>query len=110
MQDNAENTRTPLEFLAYPNPLVLALKGFFHLACPCKAAWQVETDDWAQWNGNRATPYAINTVAEMNVERHEGTPLRGLFLVTAVRKSLTADETTRASLTLIAQGLINPGG
>ena len=75
-----------------------------------KAAWQVETDDWAQWNGNRATPYAINTVAEMNVERHEGTPLRGLFLVTGVRKTLSADETTRASLTLIAQGLINPSG
>lgn len=75
-----------------------------------KAAWTVEVDEWAQWDGARAMPYAINTTADMSIETHEGSVLNGVFLVTGVRKTLSPDESTRASLTLLRQGLINPSG
>jgi len=74
-----------------------------------KAAWTVDVDDWSQWDGVRALPYAINATADFDVETHEGTDLNGIFLVTAVRKTYTPDDSTRASLTLLKQGLINPG-
>ncbi len=73
-----------------------------------KAAWTIEVDGWSQWDGARALPYAINTTADVDVETHEGTDLRGIFLVTGVRKSLSVDDGTRASLTMIAKGIINP--
>lgn len=75
-----------------------------------KAAWTIEVDDWSQWDGARALPYAINTTADVDVETHEGTDLRGIFLMTSVRKSFTVDDGTRASLTMIAKGLIDPAG
>lgn len=75
-----------------------------------KAAWTIDVDEWAQWDGARAMPYAINTTAIVDTDMHQGTDLNGVFLVTGVRKTLSSDETTRASLTLLRQGLINPTG
>lgn len=75
-----------------------------------KAAWTIDVDEWSQWDGARAMPYAINTTATLDVETHTGTDLNGVFLITGVRKTLTHDETTRATLTMMRQGLINPGG
>jgi hypothetical protein len=73
-----------------------------------KAAWSIDVDGWSYWDGTRATPYAIDTTADVDVETHEGTELRGVFLVTSVRKSLDAEDGARATLTLLAKGLIDP--
>lgn len=73
-----------------------------------KAAWTLDVDEWSQWDGARAMPYAINTTATLDVDMHTGTDLNGVFLITGVRKTLTHDETTRATLTMMRQGLINP--
>jgi hypothetical protein len=73
-----------------------------------KAAWEIRCDDWTFWDGSRSTPFAIATTADVDVETHDGTDLRGQFLVTSVRKSYTIDEGAQASLTLLQQGLINP--
>lgn len=73
-----------------------------------KAAWEIQADDWTYWDGVRATPYAIATTVDVDVQTHEGTDLRGVFLVTGVRKSLDVDAGAQTSLTLLGQGLINP--
>lgn len=75
-----------------------------------KAAWEVVADDWTFWDGARATPYAIATTAEMAVETHAGSALAGRFLVTGVRKTADADSGVSSTLTLLAQGLIDPVG
>lgn len=72
-----------------------------------KAAWEIEADDWSFWDGSRATPYAINTTCDVDVETHEGSDLRGTFLVTGVRKRLSVDEGPRTVLTTMAKGLID---
>ena len=72
-----------------------------------KAAWEIEVDDWSFWDGQRSTPYAINTTADIDVDTHQGSDLRGQFLVTGVRKRMTVDEGTRANLTLLRQGIVN---
>lgn len=76
--------------------------------CRRKAAWEFDVDDWTFWDGNRATPYAINTTVDVDVATHEGSVLRGIFLVTSVRKSLDADAGPASTLTLLAKGLIDP--
>lgn len=73
-----------------------------------KAAWEVVVDDWTFWDGSRATPYAIATTAEMAVETHAGTALAGRFLVTGVKKSADPDNGLSTTLTLLAQGLVDP--
>ncbi len=75
-----------------------------------KAAWEVVADDWTFWDGARATPYAIGTTAEMAVETHAGSALAGRFLVTGVRKSADPEQGVSTTLTLLAQGLIDPVG
>jgi hypothetical protein len=75
-----------------------------------KAAWEIRADDWTFWDGSRAIPYAIGTTADINVEMHEGTDLRGVFLVTGCRKTLDPESGPSTTLTLLAQGLINPTG
>lgn len=75
-----------------------------------KAAWEIRTSDWGQPYGGVMTPYAIGTTCDVDVSMHDGTDLRGVFLVTGVRKSYTVDESTAATLTLLQQGLINPNG
>lgn len=74
-----------------------------------KAAWTIECDDWSFWDGRYATPFAINTTCDVDVDTHEGSDLRGVFLVTGVKKTMSLDEGTRATLTTMAKGLINPG-
>jgi len=73
-----------------------------------KAAWEVTTDGWTFWDGSRATPFAIATTAEMAVETHAGTALAGRFLVTGVKKTADPDNGLTATLTLLAQGLVDP--
>lgn len=73
-----------------------------------KAAWEVELYGWTFWDGARATPYAVNTTVDVDAERHEGTPLRGVFLVTGVRKSFGPDDGPMTSVTLLQKGLIDP--
>lgn len=73
-----------------------------------KAAWEFDVDDWTFWDGNRATPYAINTTVDVDVAVHEGSALRGIYLVTGVRKSLEPDAGLMTTLTLLAKGLIDP--
>lgn len=73
-----------------------------------KAAWEITADDWTYWDGRRTTPYAIGTTADIDVTTHDGTDLRGVFLVTGVRKTLDIDAGPMTSLTLLRQGLINP--
>lgn len=73
-----------------------------------KAAWEFDVEGWTFWDGSRATPYAINTTADIDVDTHEGTELRGIFLVTGVRKSLDVEDGARTTLTMLAKGLIDP--
>lgn len=83
-------------------------KREMHARSRRKAAWELRVDDWTFWDGARATPYAVNTTCDVDVQMHEGTDLRGVFLVTAVRKTLDVDAGASTSLTLLAQGLIDP--
>lgn len=73
-----------------------------------KAAWEIAVDDWSFWDGQRATPYAIATTADIDIETHAGTVLNGIYLVTGCKKSLDVDSGARCSLSLLAKGLIDP--
>lgn len=73
-----------------------------------KVAWEITLDDWSYWTGSYAIPYAINTVADLDIETHVGTPLNGPMLVTGCKKTLDAESGARTVLTLLGQGLINP--
>lgn len=75
-----------------------------------KAAWEIVADDWTFWDGSRATPYAINTTADIDVAVHEGSELRGVFLVTGVKKRLDEKDGAQSTLTMLAKGLIDPVG
>ncbi len=75
-----------------------------------KAAWEIRAAGWGQPYGGTMTPFAIATTADVDVSTHDGTDLRGVFLVTGVRKSYTVDDGATTSLTLLQQGLINPPG
>lgn len=83
-------------------------KREMHARSRRKAAWDFRVDDWTFWDGSRAIPWAVNTTIDVDVQMHEGSALRGVFLVTGVRKALDVDTGPITSLTLLAQGLIDP--
>lgn len=83
-------------------------KREMHARSRRKAAWEFRVDDWTFWDGTRATPWAINTTVDVDVQQHDGSDLRGIFLVTGVRKMLDVEGGAMSSLTLLKQGLIDP--
>jgi prophage tail gpP-like protein len=67
-------------------------------------SWEVHTDGWSYWDGNTATPYGVDTVADVDVDVASGAAA-GPYLVHRVHLSRTAEQGDLCDLTLIRRGL-----
>lgn len=70
-----------------------------------KDAWDVELDAWTYWDGSTNTPYAVNTMVEVDFETTDANAA-GRYLVTRVARRLSAEGGASATIALIAPGIL----
>jgi prophage tail gpP-like protein len=70
-----------------------------------KDAWEITVDGWTYWTGTRAIPYAIDTVADVDVQV-VGTEAAGPYLIHRVARSVDTRAGMTTKLQLVAPGII----
>jgi hypothetical protein len=70
-----------------------------------KDAWSVELDGWTFWDGRRATPLAINTTVDVDVDTVGGSS-SGRYLISRLTRSLDADGGFSSNVELLAPGVL----
>jgi prophage tail gpP-like protein len=66
-------------------------------------AWQIDTDGWSYWNGERQIPWANNTTADVDVDTVGGP--QGRYLIVRVDLKLSTTGGTTTTLQLVAPGV-----
>lgn len=70
-----------------------------------KDAWEVQTDGWAHWNGQRAIPWTFNATADVDIETI-GSEASGRYLVYKVRRTLDAHASATSAISLVKPGVL----
>lgn len=68
-----------------------------------KDAWEVQVDGWSYWDGTQQIDWAINTVADIDIDAIGGVQGPYLIVRTGLRYDLSGAATT--SLTVVAPGV-----
>jgi prophage tail gpP-like protein len=66
-------------------------------------AWEIHTDGWSYWDGHSATPFGVDTVADVDVDVAGGTT--GPYMIHRVHLSLNAQSGATADMSCVKKGL-----